>query len=290
MKRKTISTFLGVISLFLVGCQSSDTGKESENNSQDSQLSSPESLESTNTEKPSESVVPETEEELFARLSESMYLLDQNVVKRHEATKQEDFYGADFVIQSESQSTSTLYSDKFIQEKGTTKIDSAAPYEFIKETGLADSVNYYVVTAFPDDPSGNTAVKYSLPFDDDLTVFSVGFSAFFSQTMANGILQFRESYPQGKVIHNFDTVDLSTGGDKYFYLKCLVGEDDKFEYKMEIEANIHIQDGAITNSKITALQSLVDNTNYTYSTKDVQYEKGAMTKYEGEKINYEAYL
>ena len=202
----------------------------------------------------------ETEEELFSRLKTTFFEMDKNVVKANEVAKQTNNYGG-LNLDTTITSVSTKYANNFVKTNASASMGESS-YK---------AVLYYL----GDDPANEE--------------FSVGFASFFASIMVNGIIDF-EKTQQGTVTYNFADIDFTTDGIKNLYLKCLVGKEDDFDYKIEIEAAINIEKGLIKDANIVALQSLINDTNYIYTEREVTYETGELTEYKGEKIDYTKYL
>lgn len=229
----------------------------------------------------------ETEEELFSRLKSTFFEMDKNVIKANEVANQTNNYGG-LNLDTTITSATTKYSNNFVQTKANAVMGESS-YSYIEEKGIVDESTYYSVTEYGEGDSDNKTVLYYLGDDPENEEFSVGFASFFASTMVNGIIDF-EKTEQGTVTYNFADIDLSIDGIKNLYLKCLVGKEDDFDYKIEIEAAINIENGLIKDANIVALQSLINDTNYVYTEREITYETGELTEYKGEKIDYTKYL
>lgn len=272
---KKLLTFLTLsLSLTLCGCNNQIESSDTSFSSDDTSITS--------------SHADGIDMELLNDLKQRLYELDKEVSKEKETSTQTDDYGGGVYIDTTINSVTTKYNGDFIQTLADAKIESDTTYSYIKEKGLVNDSSYYDVIKFDTDEN-NKATIYPLSDNYKQEEFALGFSSFFAVTMVKGMISFNES-KQGDIYHNFDSINLSTDGNKYFYLKCIIGEDDDFDYKFEISADITIANGEITNSHIVALQSLVNDTNYSYIEKDVTYYRDEIIDYQGEKIDYELYL
>ena len=229
----------------------------------------------------------ETEEELFSRLKTTFFEMDKNVVKANEVAKQTNNYGG-LNLDTTITSVSTKYANNFVKTNASASMGESS-YSYTEEKGIVDNSTYYSVTEYSEGDSDNKAVLYYLGDDPANEEFSVGFASFFASIMVNGIIDF-EKTQQGTVTYNFADIDFTTDGIKNLYLKCLAGKEDDFDYKIEIEAAINIEKGLIKDANIVALQSLINDTNYIYTEREVTYETGELTEYKGEKIDYTKYL
>ncbi len=271
--KKIISILTLGLALLLSGCSNVISSSETSNSSTSS-ITNP---------------IDGIDMELLNSLKEKLYELDKEVSKEKETSLQTDDYGGGVSIDTSINSVTTKYKNDFIQTTADAEIEgSSSSYSYVKEKGLVDNTKYYEVIKFDTDENNKTTL-YTLSDNYKQEEFALGFSSFFAMTMVNGMISFKESQ-DGDIYHNFDTIDLSKDGNKYFYLKCIVGEDDNFDYKFEISADVTIKNNEITNSQIIALQSLVNDTNYSYVKKDITYYRDEVIEYQGEKIDYELYL
>lgn len=281
MKKNLYSVFFALLLTALTACGGSASDSESisdisseEKPTEDSSVSSTEP--------------PMTDDELFASMKLSLYAMDQGLVTKTTEAVQTDGYGAiDMTVKVSS--VTTKYQDHFIQTLATQTIEDTS-LSYTQEQGMRNETSYYVVTAFNEDESENKAELFQLRPDYEDSDFGIGFASYFATVMVDGINNFKATYPNETVTHNFATVDLATDGEKYFYLCCLVGDEQDFDYKVEIESTIQIEQGLIVSAHTVALQSLVNDTNYSYITSDETYKTGDIQAYQGEKIDYEKYL
>lgn len=279
---------IALISLISLAALLSACNGESISSSSSNQSSSVDSNSSISSESSSSSDSSNLDLELFNSLKEQLFALDEKVIKEVETSVQTDDYGGGVSLDTKISSTTTKYQDNFIQTIADAQIEEDSTYSYIREKGIVDEKTYYDVVKF-DVGEGSKTSLYQLGDNYQKEELGLGFSSFFATTMVNGLIQF-EASNDGEIYHNFDTIDLKTEGLKHFYLKCMIGEDDNFDYKIEIEANVNIKDGLITTSNIIALQSYFNDTNFSYIEREIEYITGDISVYEGEKIDYELYL
>lgn len=286
-----LSTLLLSTSLGLFSCAnedpSEDTTEDDNKNNNNNENNGDNNEEEPET--PANPITPDmSEEELFSYLKEALFEFDKDVVKSSEVCEQTDGYGAIEMVTT-SKNETTRYTD-FTQTLSEHQIGSSKT-NMITEKGLVDEDTYYQVVYYGANDKDNAAGEFKYNPSLKEQVFGAGFAGFFAESILDSVVTFKDTYGSSALVeYNFYDLDLTTDGTKEFYCLCINGTEEEFAYKFEFGAEVKIENRKMVSANMTLLQSLYNDTNFSYLTRNATYETGEIKDYTGTKLDYTLYL